>query len=131
MIFKPGDEVTVVNDRSCWCSTINPDRKITYVVESVRKNHNASRTGAAHTQNLTMTDGTSASGYWFDPNLVGLSRDERERRLQEEEVSGVALTRSLGLTLEWLAGLRPVLELLDAQQLKEIQVLIDKSKEAV
>lgn len=72
MIFKPGDKVSVVVGCDTWLSMSITHGKTEYEVESARGSDPAYFCCTGHRQHLTMTDGTQASGQWFDPDLVGV-----------------------------------------------------------
>ena len=65
-VFKPGDVVTVIpEEQRTW--TFGLDNPVTrFTVARVSAARCPHCTG--HIQHLHMTDGTVASGAWFDPN---------------------------------------------------------------
>lgn len=65
--FKPGDEVCVIPEELAYWNMLNNrdgQKPSHFVVASVRDA--PCKYCAGHPQQLTMTDGTSASGKWFD-----------------------------------------------------------------
>lgn len=69
MIFKVGDVVTVRKDeRHCWVKVLAHDTD-TYTIKNITTPEFPCCVG--HSQSLEMTDGTHASGAWFDSDLDG------------------------------------------------------------
>lgn len=63
--FKPGDNLRILEDRrEDW--QLEGEMRVASVY-----NHGYQR-GVGHTQTLTMTNGKSFSGWWFDPKTVCL-----------------------------------------------------------
>ncbi len=71
MVFKTVDMVEVVNELETWLD-IHKDRQTRFIVRDVEDN--TFTCCAGHQQHLTMEDGTQASGFWFDAELVGKPR---------------------------------------------------------
>lgn len=68
MLFQVGDKVEVVNEIDVWLGVLN-HTETKYEVAAVLPNRLVCCAG--HLQHLIFTDGTRASGSWFDPDLVG------------------------------------------------------------
>lgn len=63
--FKPGDKVVILADRiEDW----QPSGKLT--VAKIHQNSGGQFRAAGHPQSLTMTNGQTYSGWWFDPASV-------------------------------------------------------------
>ena len=63
--FKVGDKVSILADRiENW----QPTGKLT--IARVHRNRSGQFRGAGHPQMLTMTNGQTYSGWWFDPAAV-------------------------------------------------------------